>query len=180
MSCTSSDDKARYDGPAGTGTAIRVLSTASQRGVSLVEVLVAVVVLSIGLLGLAGLQASGMRVGQSSLHRSQAAQLAYDMVDRMRVNFANAESYKLTLNDTPPEDGTSIAARDLWDWRKRLRVALPAGTGSVAVNGAEVTVVVQWDDTRGAGVLRSGTADEQAETSRLQTSQFQITAQLAN
>jgi len=136
-------------------------------------------VLSIGLLGLAGLQASGMRVGQSSLHRSQAAQLAYDMVDRMRVNFANAASYNLTLIDAPP-GGASIAARDLQDWRQRLQVALPAGNGSVAVNGAEVTVVVQWDDARGAGVLRSGTAAEQAETARLQASQFQITAQLAN
>ena len=152
-------------------------SLGAQCGVSLVEVLVATVVLSIGLLGLAGLQAGGMRVGQSSIHRSQAAQLAYDMVERMRVNVANADDYVLTLADAAPS-GTSRAQRDLQDWRLRLR-SLPGGTGSVTVNGAEVTVVVQWDDTRGAGVLRGTTADDAARTA-LQTSQFQITAQLAN
>lgn len=148
-----------------------------QAGVSLVEVLVAVVVLSIGLLGLAGLQASGMRVGQSSIYRSQAAQLAYDMVDRLRVNFANAADYNLALADAAP-GGATIAARDLQDWRLRL-LSLPSGTGSVAVNGADVTIVVQWDDTRGAGVLRGSSADDAARI-QLQASQFQITAQLAN
>lgn len=146
------------------------------RGVSLIEVLVAIVVLSIGLLGLAGLQASGLRVGQSSLHRGQAAQLAYDMIDRMRVNVANAVDYNLALAASP--SGTSAAKLDLQDWRLRLQ-ALPGGTGSVAVNGSAVTIVVQWDDTRGAGVLRGTTADDAARA-QLQASQFQITAQLAN
>ena len=148
-----------------------------EAGVSLVEVLVAIVVLSIGLLGLAGLQASGLRVGQSSIYRGQAAQLAYDVIERMRVNVANAGDYVLALGDAAPT-GTARADRDLQDWRLRLR-ALPGGTGSVAVNGAAVTVVVQWDDTRGAGVLRGSTADDAARAA-LQTSQFQITAQLAN
>ncbi len=141
------------------------------------EVLVATVILSIGLLGLAGLQASGMRVGQSSIYRSQAAQLAYDMVERMRVNVANAGGYTLALGDAAPS-GTSRAERDLQDWRLRLR-SLPGGTGSVAVNGTEVTILVQWDDTRGAGVLRGSTGDDAARAA-LQTSQFQIVAQLAN
>ncbi len=67
----------------------------------------------------------------------------------MRVNVVNADDYELALGDTAPS-GTSRAQRDLQDWRLRLR-SLPAGTGSVEVNGAEVTVVVQWDDTRGVG-----------------------------
>jgi len=148
-----------------------------QRGVSLVEVLVAVVVLSIGLLGLAGLQASGMRVGQSSIHRSQAAQLAYDILDRMRANRAAVASYVLALNDAAPT-GTTVPERDLQDWRLRLR-ALPGGTGSVVVNGSEVTIVIQWDDTRGAGVLRGSMADDGARA-QLQSSQLQITTRLAS
>jgi len=148
-----------------------------QHGVGLVEVLVAVVVLSIGLLGLAGLQASGMRVGQSSIHRSQAAQLAYDMVDRLRVNVPSASAYNIALGDAPPTTDT-IPARDLRDWRRRL-LSLPAGTGSVAVDGREVTIVVQWDDTRGGNVLR-GSSDDDAARLALQTSQFRITTQLAN
>lgn len=148
-----------------------------QRGVSLVEVLVASVVLSIGLLGLAGLQASGLRVGQSSIHRSQAAQLAYDIVERMRVNSVGAAGYEIALNADAP-DGTSVAARDLQDWRRRLR-ALPAGTGSIAVDGTQVTVIVQWDDARGAGALRGDGADEAAREA-LRAAQFQLVAQLGN
>jgi type IV pilus assembly protein PilV len=135
-----------------------------QSGVSLVEVLVAIVVLSIGLLGLAGLQASGIRVGQSSIHRSQAAQLAYDMADRIRVNLANRTDYSLALDAAPT--GTSVAKLDLQDWRQRLQM-LPAGTGSVAINGSQATIIVQWDDARGAATQQ-------------QITQFQITAQLAN
>jgi len=148
-----------------------------QTGVSLVEVLVSTVVLSIGLLGLAGLQASGLRVGQSSIHRSQAAQLAYDMVERIRANLRNAEDYEIALGDTAPSCD-SVPNCDLRDWRVRLQ-AMPSGAGSVVVNGAEVTVTVQWDDTRGAAVLRGSSADDTAR-SAYQASQFQITAQLSN
>ena len=148
-----------------------------QSGVSMVEVLVTTVVTSIGLLGLAGLQASGMRVEQGSIHRGQAAQLAYDMVDRMRANVASADDYALALGAATPE-GTTRAERDLQDWRLRLR-SLPAGTGSVALNGNAVTVVVQWDDSRGAGVLRGTESDDAARLAQ-QAAQFSITAQLAN
>jgi type IV pilus assembly protein PilV len=156
----------------------------NERGVSLIEVLVAIVVLSIGLLGLAGLQASGMRVGQSSIHRGQAAQLAYDMVDRIRVNADNADDYVHALSDAipscsaAPSSSAEVATCDLRDWRLRLQ-SLPGGKGAVAIDGNEVTVVVQWDDTRGAGVLR-GTSPDDAELAKLQTAQFQITTQLAN
>lgn len=154
------------------------------RGVSMVEVLVATVVLSIGLLGLAGLQASGLRVGQSSIHRSQAAQLAYDMAERIRVNFGQAELYNLALSAPPPTCAAApttsdeVAQCDLRDWRLRLQ-ALPGGQGSVAVNGTAVTIVVQWDDTRGAGVLR-GTDKDDSELAKLQATQFVLTADLAN
>ncbi len=154
------------------------------RGLSMVEVLVANVVLAIGLLGLAGLQASGLRVGQSSMHRSQAAQLAHDMVDRIRVNLGGAAAYSLGLSDPPPacdqapSNSVEVAQCDLRDWRLRLR-ALPGGTGSVGVAGTTVTIVIQWDDSRGAGVLRQ-TNDDLAELDRLRGSQFSVAAQLAN
>jgi type IV pilus assembly protein PilV len=146
------------------------------RGVGLVEVLVASVVLSIGLLGLAGLQASGLRVGLGSIHRGQAAQLAYDIVERIRVNMPHATAYALAIGEEP--EGTSLAARDLHDWRLRLR-SLPGGTGSIAVDGAQATVTVQWDDSRGAGALR-GTRDDDAARQSLRTAQFVLTAQLSN
>lgn len=144
------------------------LSFFRHKGVSLVEVLVAVVVLSIGLLGLAGLQASGMRVGQSSIYRTQAAHFAYDMVDRIRANLLRAESYKhnLELKDPAPScSAGDVVACDLADWRARLQ-AMPSGTGSVQVDGSQVTITVQWDDSRGAAVPL--------------TTQFRLTAQLTN
>lgn len=157
----------------------------AQAGVSLVEVLVAVVVIAIGLLGLAGLQASGVRVSQSSIHRSQAAQLAYDIVDRMRVNAPTAAVYSIGLNaslpncDSAPTSSAEVAQCDLRDWRLRLQT-LPGGTGAIDTSLAPaVTVTVQWDDSRGGGVLRGSTADDAAR-GQLTLSQFQITAQLSD
>ena len=134
----------------------RVASPACARGFSLVEVLVAIVVLSIGLLGLAALQVSGLRVGQSSFYRAQAAQLATDMADRMRANFGGARDYDLALNEATPTcslaDPPDVRTRncDLAEWRARLRT-LPGGNGAVQIDADLVTVTVQWDDSRGGG-----------------------------
>lgn len=152
-------------------------SPARQAGVNLIEVLVALVLLSIGLLGLAGLQASSMRVGQSSIHRSLAAQLAHDMIERMRANVAGAGAYGIALGDAAPEC-TGVATCDLRDWRLRLR-SLPAGAGAVTVSGEQATVLVQWDDSRGAGALRGSRADDAARA-QMRTTQLQITARLAD
>ena len=61
---------------------------ANQHGFTMVEVLVTLVILAVGLLGLAGLQATSLRNTESAYQRSQAAILAYDMLDRMRANSA--------------------------------------------------------------------------------------------
>jgi len=124
------------------------------RGFSLIEVLVATVVLSIGLLGLASLQVSGLRVGQSSFYRAQAAQLATDMADRMRANSGEAPTCELALASATPSSPTTTCQRDLVDWRTRLR-SLPGGTGGVDVDGDMVTISVQWDDSRGGGTTNS-------------------------
>ncbi len=122
------------------------------QGFSLIEVLVAVVVLSIGLLGLAALQVSGLRVGQSSFYRAQAAQFASDMADRLRANAGEARTCQLALADATPTSPSTTCGRDLAEWRNRLR-SLPGGTGAVELDLASnlVTVTVQWDDSRGGG-----------------------------
>jgi type IV pilus assembly protein PilV len=139
-----------------------------QRGFSLIEVLVAVVVLSIGLLGLAALQASTTRSNHSALLRTQATNLAYDIVDRMRANVTPAESgdYDADYGALPDEDDPtpaanacdpalapsgSIANRDLQEWKNTLACALPSGDGRItrdATNNRLVTVDVRWDDSR--------------------------------
>lgn len=122
-----------------------------QRGLSLLEVLVAIVILSLGLLGMAGLQAASLRASQGSLYRAQAAQFADDMAERMRANLGEARTYGLALADPAPT-GTSVRDRDLADWLAKLR-NLPAGDGSIAIDLANnlVTITVQWDDTRAGG-----------------------------
>lgn len=137
-----------------------------QKGFTLLEVLVAIVVLSIGLLGLAGLMATSMRNTHSAYQRTQAAWLAYDVIDRMRVNRAAAlaasNNYNITLG-TATSASSGLAGTDINDWKATLANALPAGNGSVTTVSAtgRVTVVVQWNDTRAGG---SNTQQLQVDT----------------
>lgn len=125
---------------------------ASMRGFTLLEVLVAVLVLSIGLLGLAGLMASSLKNAHSAYQRTQATWLAYDMLDRMRANraVALAKGYNLALGAAP--GGSALAAADLSEWDTALANTLPEGDGSIDVKAdRSVTIIVQWNDTRGTG-----------------------------
>lgn len=125
-----------------------------QRGVSLIEVLVSIVILTMGLLGLAGLQVAGIKVTQSSQFRAQAAQLANDMADRMRGNLAAARlgvgGYNRAMGDLEPGTAPGPDA-ERTEWLRRVQ-GLPNGDGSIQVNPVNnrVTIVVQWDDRRGA------------------------------
>ena len=127
-----------------------------QSGFTLLEVLVAILVLSIGLLGLAGLMASSIRNNHSAYQRTQATWLAYDMIDRMRVNRANsiasANNYNIAIG-TASSSSSGLAGTDVTNWKTTLASALPAGDGSVAVDSTSraVTVIVQWNDSRGSG-----------------------------
>jgi len=131
------------------------LSRSHQRGLSMIEVLVTVVVISLGLLGMAGLQASGLRTSQSAFYRAQAAQFTNDMAERMRANLGDARNYTLAMTATAPT-GTSVRDRDRADWLARL-ATLPAGDGSIAVDLANntVTIAVQWDDSRAGGAANA-------------------------
>jgi type IV pilus assembly protein PilV len=125
-----------------------------QRGVALLEVLIAVVILSIGMLGLASLQVNSLRFNHSAYLRSQATILAYDITERMRANrqVALDGEYNLALGATPAAE-TTVVAIDLLEWRAQLAAQLPGGDGAIDVDGANdtVTITVAWDDTRGAG-----------------------------
>lgn len=121
-----------------------------QRGFTLIEVLVTVTVLTTGLLGLAYLQAFGIRSVQSAYLRTQATQMANTAFDRMRANrpAALAGAYDLALSDSAGEieDCETTACIDLVLWREALQ-ALPSGNGSISVNVAgKATVIVTWDD----------------------------------
>lgn len=125
-----------------------------QGGLTLIEVLIAVLVLSIGLLGFAGLQASALQFNHSAHMRTTATNLAYDMVDRMRANPGPAlnGSYDIAYNESAPTGG-SVVATDLNGWRQMVTNELPGGESAISVTNAtgEVTVRIRWDDTRGEG-----------------------------
>jgi len=117
-----------------------------QGGFTLLEVLIALLVLSIGLLGLAALQTLGLRSNQMANMRTQAAQRAYDMSDRMRANQAgvDAQSYiQSTTSDIPDVEVNCTTAEV---------ARLPGGLGRVTrdASGAFVqhTITVFWDEER--------------------------------
>ena len=120
-----------------------------QTGFTLLEVLIAVLVLSVGLLGLAGLQASSLRNNHSADLRSQATILAYGIADHMRANrtAALAGSYDVAYSSTP--SGGSIASSDVSAWKTLLSSTLPSGDGSISRSGNIVTINVRWTGAGG-------------------------------
>ena len=124
----------------------------ANKGFTLVEVLVTVVIFSVGLLGLAGLQATGIKLNHSSLIRSQATLLAYDIVDCMRANRTNVANYALAKSATAYSTPTTLAQEDINQWLTNLSGFLPSGDGAVTINGNRATVQVWWDDSRDPSV----------------------------
>jgi type IV pilus assembly protein PilV len=133
-------------------------------GFTLLEVLVALLVLSVGLLGIAGLQLTSLRSNHSAYLRSQATILAYDILDRMRANRAQAQSggYNATIDDAKDlpstDDDSSQAAADLNSWGTDV-LALPGAKASVSVDSDNVVKVsISWDDSHADQASdRSGT-----------------------
>jgi len=121
-----------------------------QAGVGLIEVLIAILVVALGVLGVARLQTSMLRSNQSALLRSQASLLAYDLSDRMRADIQAARDglYNRDFTDALPSSGT-FQDDELAEWLTRVDERLPEGEGAVATAGDSVTISVRWDDSRG-------------------------------
>jgi len=154
------------------GKANMINSISKSRGFTLLEILIAVVVLSIGLLGIAGLQVLGQQSNHSAYLRSQATSLANDMIDRMRANKAGvqngdynavdttANSYSNPGCDSATCTSSDMALYDMYDWQQELAAELPSGNGTVQGAGScsIFTVTVMWDDDRnGSANLVCGT-----------------------
>ncbi len=135
-------------------TAERRCGARGQRGVSLVEVLVATVLVSIGLLTLASLQALSLGRSSSAALRTEAVGQSYDLLDRMRANRAQAIGGLYNLPFAQAPSGSTLASQDLASWKAALDAALPDGDGQVLVDAQVVTITVRWRDI--------GTADAAA------------------
>lgn len=136
----------------------------NDRGFTLLEVLIALLVLSIGLLGLAALQTTGLRSNQMASMRTQATQVAYDITDRMRANPAGITNleYDITLTQQPVDtSATGTALADLTAWRDAVE-NLPGGQSQIVrtVDAAGLvihTITVHWNETRDPSVLSTNT-----------------------
>jgi type IV pilus assembly protein PilV len=154
---------------------------ARTRGFTLVEVLVSLVVLSIGLLGIAKLMLFSSHSNDSAYLRSQASDLAYQMLDNMRANTTQAAAplgpYTTALTAAATDPGftcvatapcANLALYDVYQWKLRLNAnsgltpagSLPNGQGSVTTalvaGQTTVTIVVQWDDSVAQNTLNQG------------------------
>lgn len=134
-------------------------ATSSQDGFTLLEVMIAMVIFAVGMMGLAGIQGLSLENSHSSYTRSQAILLAYEMVDRMKANPTGGVSYVINTSTTPAEPGTlcnteacnntEMAAFDLWQWKASLPSLLLSGQGQIVnTAGTSYTITVHWDEDR--------------------------------
>ena len=134
----------------------------AQAGFTIVEALVALVILAIGLLGIAALHLDSLQAGRTAIHRTQAINLAADLADRIRANRAATVGYSIDLAETAEAvaecattagcTAADLAATDLATWKASLATLLPAGDGSVGVGpvaaGTTTTylITVTWSE----------------------------------
>lgn len=131
-----------------------------QSGIGMVEVLVALLITTIGVLGLVSLQVTGLKSNRSAYIRTQATVLAYDIIDRMRINSnqATAAAYLATPTGTVCTTACTpaqITNTDLLQWNANLASQLPQGTGTITAiagttNGYRVRV--SWVTEAGENV----------------------------
>lgn len=123
----------------------------NNKGFTLVEVLVALIILSIGLLAVASMQTTSLRSNNNALIRSKATQGCQDILDRMRANrnAALAADYVIGMTDVVSA-GTGMVSTDLSEWKNSLSNNLPSGDGSVVLTGSVAKVKVQWEDSLGS------------------------------
>ena len=135
----------------------------SQYGFGLVESLVALVVVSVGMIGIAVLYGQGLGASRTALYRTQAVNLASDMADRIRLNRTAGSSYQSggagTDRNCEPGGATcapaQMAEHDLWAWNAQIDRQLPGADGDVVVTAASpptYTIRVRWQEV-GLGVI---------------------------
>lgn len=130
------------------------LGTQKQRGFTLIEILVAMLVAAFGILGVVGMNATSIKLQADSANRSQAALYAQDIFDRMRANRVNAVAglYNRTLKAAVPADNSTMANQDLRTWMTNLQRGLPQGDAAINVNAiGDATVTIQWFERQNRG-----------------------------
>jgi type IV pilus assembly protein PilV len=132
-----------------------------QSGFTLIEALVALVVLSVGMIGIAALYGQGLSAGRTALYRTVAVNLAGEMADRIRANRLGRSDYSGAGAALPCAPGTGardctpveLAQYDMFLWRSLVGAQLPGGTGTVTFTPGSpptYTITITWQDLAGA------------------------------
>lgn len=171
---------------------VSMSTTRSDAGFTLLEALIALLVLSVGLLGLAALQARGIAFGHDAYVRSQATMLAYDMIDRMRMRGLNGVSGAAIVAalDRYIDAGTTAddcADAATWEsaviedeyacWQRAIQLALPSGSATIARTAGAGTTTNPNDDTYQIVITwrdRGPEAGGDANAEKTQTWTFQL------
>lgn len=138
------------------------MNRTNESGSSLIEVVVALFVLAIGMLGVLSMQVKSMQFNQSAYYYSQAVYLANEILESMRSNTSIANTYLIDLDEQAPTiaqncEATGVTctpaqARDynLSKWRSNIQSTLVSGKSSIKRVGNFYAITVQFDDTRSA------------------------------
>lgn len=128
----------------------------AQRGFSLVEVLVALIIMSVGMLGIASLYVQSMQAGRTSLFRHNAVTLAGDVADRIRANPNAGAAYEgAAANNNCVAAGTNcsgpqMAEQDILNWEQQARDTLPNGDVTITIDALLVPptyrIAITWDE----------------------------------
>lgn len=134
----------------------RQLIAGACRGFSLIEVLIALIILSVGMLGIAGLYVHSMQAGRTSMFRHQAVILAGDVADRIRANpraaaaYAGAGANNSCVNGGVDCTPAEMAAHDIFLWDQQAVDTLPNGDVAVIFDNGVVPptyqITVSWDE----------------------------------
>lgn len=126
------------------------------RGFTLIEVLIALVIMSVGMLGIAGLYVHSMQAGRTSVLRHNAVTLAGDIADRIRANPRAGAAYGLAGANNNCVDGGidctigEMAANDIFLWDQQAAATLPNGQVNVVFNNGVVPptyqITITWTE----------------------------------
>ncbi|MDH3468558.1 MAG: type IV pilus modification protein PilV [Gammaproteobacteria bacterium] len=119
----------------------------SSAGFTMIEVMVAFFILALGLVGMALMQAQSLKFNAGSYSRSQASVLAYDIIERMRMDPGTAPSYTAAPSTGTCDPAVATVDNDLICWHDQLANRLSQGTGQIIQTAAtQYTVRILWQE----------------------------------
>ena len=148
-----------------------------QRGITLIESLIAILIAALGILGILGVQMRTLADTQTSVRRAQAVRLIEDLSERIQTNpngLGNLDSYVSTWGSAPSAtcgtagcDAAKLAAYDIYQWKEAVKSTLPLGTASVFISAADTAagnrrqlgVMVGWRENEREHKKADGTVD---------------------